>query len=299
MLRQIARSAVSLTRAPAIARFSNAAFIHDDTADNNKFTPFEFTKEDYKEIGVLMSKYPPNYKRSAVIPMLHLAQDRNGGWLSIAAMNKVASILDMHPMRVYEVATFYTMFQRKPIGKHHIQVCTTTPCQVRGAYKILETVEKHLGIKAGESTPDMQFHLSEAECLGACANAPMVQIAGAVCKDNFYEDLTPESTIALIETLKAGKVPLVGPQNGRANSEVTTSSFCSEPIVVTSHVATFTNFEPQLIFFFSRKFCDDALLMSHRAILRPYSNTCSQGPHGRTSLQGPAPGPTILNPELL
>ena len=126
----------------------------------------------------------------------------------------------MHPMRVYEVATFYTMFQRKPIGKHHIQVCTTTPCQVRGAYKILETVEKHLGIKAGESTSDMQFHLSEAECLGACANAPMVQIAGAVCKDNFYEDLTPESTIALIETLRAGKVPLIGPQNGRANSEV-------------------------------------------------------------------------------
>jgi NADH dehydrogenase (ubiquinone) flavoprotein 2 len=220
MLRQLARSAASLSRSPAIARFSNAAFIHDDTPDNNKFTPFEFTKEDYKEIDVLMSKYPPNYKRSAVIPMLHLAQDRNGGWLSIAAMNKVATILDMHPMRVYEVATFYTMFQRKPIGKHHIQVCTTTPCQVRGAYKILETVEKHLGIKAGESTPDMQFHLSEAECLGACANAPMVQIAGAVCKDNFYEDLTPESTIALIETLKAGKVPLVGPQNGRANSEV-------------------------------------------------------------------------------
>ena len=221
MLRQFARTAASLSRAPAIARFSNAAFIHDDTADNNKFTPFEFTKEDYKEIDVLMSKYPPNYKRSAVIPMLHLAQDRNGGWLSIAAMNKVASVLDMHPMRVYEVATFYTMFQRKPIGKHHIQVCTTTPCQVRGAYKILETVEKHLGIKAGESTSDMQFHLSEAECLGACANAPMVQIAGAVCKDNFYEDLTPESTIALIETLKAGKVPLIGPQNGRANSEVT------------------------------------------------------------------------------
>jgi NADH dehydrogenase (ubiquinone) flavoprotein 2 len=221
MLRQIARSAASLARSPAIARFSNAAFIHDDSPDNNKFTPFEFTKEDYKEIDVLMSKYPPNYKRSAVIPMLHLAQDRNGGWLSIAAMNKVASILDMHPMRVYEVATFYTMFQRKPIGKHHIQVCTTTPCQVRGAYKILETVEKHLGIKAGESTPDMQFHLSEAECLGACANAPMIQIAGAVCKDNFYEDLTPESTIALIETLKAGKVPLIGPQNGRANSEVT------------------------------------------------------------------------------
>jgi NADH dehydrogenase (ubiquinone) flavoprotein 2 len=220
MLRQVARSVASLSRSPAIARFSNAAFIHDDTSDNNKFTPFEFTKEDYKEIDVLMSKYPPNYKRSAVIPMLHLAQDRNGGWLSIAAMNKVASVLDMHPMRVYEVATFYTMFQRKPIGKHHIQVCTTTPCQVRGAYKILETVEKHLGIKAGESTPDMQFHLSEAECLGACANAPMVQIAGAVCKDNFYEDLTPESTIALIETLKAGKVPLIGPQNGRANSEV-------------------------------------------------------------------------------
>jgi NADH dehydrogenase (ubiquinone) flavoprotein 2 len=292
MLRQIARSAALFVRAPARARFSNAAFIHDDTPDNNKFTPFEFTKEDYKEIDVLMSKYPPNYKRSAVIPMLHLAQDRNGGWLSIAAMNKVATILDMHPMRVYEVATFYTMFQRKPIGTNHIQVCTTTPCQVRGAYKILQTVEKHLGIKAGESTPDMMFHLSEAECLGACANAPMVQIAGAVCKDNFYEDLTPESTIALIETLKAGKVPVVGPQNGRANSEVTPRLHCSRAIpqrrfMLQSCLSARESVVPLQC---PARFLPSSAFSHHHSV---------QGPHGRTSLQAPAPGPTIHNPDLL
>merc|ERR1711871_455854 len=104
------------------------------------------------------------------------------------------------------------------IGKHNIQVCTTTPCMVRGGYEILETIEQHLGIKCGESTPDMQFHLMEVECLGACTNAPMIQIDGPVCKNMFYEDLTKESTIAILEKLKKDEEPQMGPQNGRKNS---------------------------------------------------------------------------------
>lgn len=123
-----------------------------------------------------MSLYPEGHKQAAVIPMLDLAQRQNGGWLPLSAMNKVADILSMPRMRVYEVATFYTMFIRYPIGKYHIQICTTTPCMLRDSDSILHTIEKKLGIHVGETTKDKLFTLSEVECLGACVNAPMVQI---------------------------------------------------------------------------------------------------------------------------
>lgn len=127
-------------------------------------------------------------------------------------MNKVAKILKVPPMAVYEVATFYTMFNREPVGKHFLQLCTTTPCMYGGCGSkiILETIEKHLGIKAGQTTPDGVFTLIEVECLGACVNAPMLQLG-----DDFYENLSPESTVALLENLKNGKPVKPGPQNGK------------------------------------------------------------------------------------
>lgn len=116
--------------------------------------------------------------------MLDLAQRQNGGWLPLSAMNKVAELLSMPKMRVYEVATFYTMFIRQPIGKYHIQICTTTPCMLRDSDSILNTIQKKLGIHVGETTKDKMFTLTEVECLGACVNAPMVQI-----NDDYYVGL--------------------------------------------------------------------------------------------------------------
>ena len=110
---------------------------------------FEFTKENQDRIKALLQRYPPNYKRSAVIPLLYLAQEQNDNWVPLSGMNKIAEILDMAPIRVYEVATFYTMFNRAPVGKFHLQVCGTTPCQLCGAEKIIETIEKHLHVHCG------------------------------------------------------------------------------------------------------------------------------------------------------
>lgn len=128
--------------------------------------------------------YPEGHKQAAVIPMLDLAQRQNGGWLPLSAMNKVAELLNMPKMRVYEVATFYTMFIRHPIGKYHVQICTTTPCMLRDSDSILHAIEKKLGIHVGETTKDKLFTLTEVECLGACVNAPMVQI-----NDDYYASL--------------------------------------------------------------------------------------------------------------
>ncbi|KAL7007074.1 NADH:ubiquinone oxidoreductase 24 [Cystobasidiomycetes sp. EMM_F5] len=164
----------------------------------------------------IIGRYPPQYKKAAVIPLLDLAQRQNRGWTSISCMNYVAKLLEMPPMRVYEVATFYTMFNREPIGEHFLQVCTTTPCQLGGCGSdlILQTVKDHLGIKVGETTKDRKFTLIEAECLGACSNAPMIQI-----NDDFYEDLTPESIKKVLDEMAAGREPKPGPQSGRRTVE--------------------------------------------------------------------------------
>ncbi|OCT74612.1 hypothetical protein XELAEV_18033597mg [Xenopus laevis] len=183
-----------------------ASFVHKNTSENNPDTPFEFTAENYKVQLELLGNYPEGHKSGAVIPVLDLAQ-RQHGWLPISAMNKVADVLEMPAMCVYEVATFYTMFNRKPVGKYHIQICTTTPCMLCDSDSILEAVEKKLGIRVGETTSDKLFTLTEVECLGACVNAPMVQI-----NDNYYEDLTPKDVENIIDDLKAGKVPTPGPR---------------------------------------------------------------------------------------
>mmetsp|Transcript_5501 Transcript_5501/g.9688 ORF Transcript_5501/g.9688 Transcript_5501/m.9688 type:complete len:279 (-) Transcript_5501:2443-3279(-) len=192
--------------------YSDAVNSHRNTEENTADTPFDFSEENYQKIAALLRKYPVNYKASAVIPVLDLAQRQCGGWLPLAAMNKVARILEMPPMRVYEVATFYTMFNREKIGKYNVQVCTTTPCMVRGGYEILKACEDTLGIKVGGDTPDGLFHLMEVECLGACVNAPMIQI-----NDDFYEDLTAETTKKVLESFKNGNPLPKGPQNGRKN----------------------------------------------------------------------------------
>ncbi|CAH8861539.1 unnamed protein product [Trichobilharzia szidati] len=200
-------------------RQSSHLFVHRETPENNSQTPFEFTDENKKRLDVIIGNYPPAHKAAAIIPALDLAQ-RQHGWLPISAMNKVAEILNVPAMRVYEVATFYTMFNREPVGKYHIQICTTTPCMLGGAGSdvILDALKKNLGIEPGQTTKDKMFTLSEVECLGACVNAPMMQI-----NDDYYEDLTVEDTVRILEELKAGKKPKPGPQSGQGGR------FASEP----------------------------------------------------------------------
>lgn len=187
---------------------------HVNTPENNESTPFDFTPENMKVVDQIIKKYPKGYQKAATIPLLDLAQRQNGGWLPLAAMNKVAKIVNVPPIEVYEVASFYTMFNRQPIGKHHVQVCTTTPCMLRGAYEILDECKKVLGIKVGETSSDKMFTLGEVECAGACVNAPVMSVG-----DDYYEDLTPETTRSILEAFKKGEKPPHGPQIKRNHSE--------------------------------------------------------------------------------
>lgn len=147
----------------------------------------------------IISHYPAARKRSALIPVLDLVQRECGGWLSVEAMQKVADILDLPYMRVYEVASFYTMFNLKPVGKYHVKVCGTTPCWLRGAADVMQTCKNHLGVQLNETTADGMFTLSEFECLGGCVNAPVVQI-----NDDYIEDLNPEQIIKVLDDLQNG-----------------------------------------------------------------------------------------------
>lgn len=175
---------------------------------------FGFTAENLEKAQAIINRYPAGRQQSAVMPLLTLAQRQNGGWLSKAAMDYVAGLLGMAPVRVYEVATFYTMYNLQPVGRHLVEVCTTTPCWLRGSDAIVKACERFLGIRCGDTTIDGQFTLKEAECLGACVNAPMLQVG-----EQFYEDLTPESATALLDALAQGEQPKPGPQNGRRSSE--------------------------------------------------------------------------------
>lgn len=174
---------------------------------------FRFTPENLNKIEQIIAKYPAGRQRSAVIPTLDIAQRQNNNWLSVDAMNAVAEILDVPYIKVYEVATFYTMFNLKPVGKNFIQVCRTTPCWLRGADKLTKLVKDKYKINKGETTADGCFTLTEVECLGACVNAPMVQI-----NDDYYEDLSPEIFEKLLEDLKNNKKPKIGTQVNRQNS---------------------------------------------------------------------------------
>ena len=161
---------------------------------STKITDFIFDKKNLSLAAEIIKKYPTEGKRSAILPLLDLAQRQNGGWLSVSAIEYVANMLEIPYMRAYEVATFYTMFNLKPVGKYHVQVCTTTPCWLRGSDNIMKICEKKLGIKSGELTSNKQFSLIEIECLGACVNAPVVQI-----NDDYYEDLTEKKIANIID----------------------------------------------------------------------------------------------------
>jgi NADH-quinone oxidoreductase subunit E len=174
---------------------------------------FSFNSENLVKAKTIIAKYPAGRQASAVVPLLDLAQRQNDNFLSPEAMGYVATMLDMPPIKVREVATFYSMFNLHPVGKNFVQICRTTPCWLRGSDAITQTCKDKLGIGIGETTADGTFTLTEVECLGACVNAPMVQI-----NDDFYEDLTPEIMGKVLDDLAAGRKPPVGSQTGRRGS---------------------------------------------------------------------------------
>ena len=177
---------------------------------------FAFAPETEARAKTILARYPEDRKASAIIPLLDLAQRDNGGWLSSEAIEYVAAYLDMAPIRAYEVASFYTMFYLQPVGKYLIQVCRTTTCWACGSDEITKTCLDKLGVGMKEVTEDGLFSVMEVECLGACCNAPMVQI-----NDHYYEDLTPGRMAEIIDDLRAGKDVPIGPQCKR---------MCSEPL---------------------------------------------------------------------
>jgi len=174
---------------------------------------FAFTPENQALAEAIIARYPQGRESSSTIALLDLAQRQNGGWLSKHAIDYVAGLLQSAPIRVYEVASFYSMFNLAPVGRHLIQVCRTTPCWLRGSDGLTGACLKKLGVGLREMTEDGAFTVMEVECLGACANAPMVQI-----NDDYYEDLTPERMAEIIDLLRAGQEVPVGPQTGRLTS---------------------------------------------------------------------------------
>jgi NADH-quinone oxidoreductase subunit E len=184
------------------------------TAEFEQPASFDFTPENLDRAQAHIAKYPLGHQASAVLPLLDLAQRQHGGWLPRAAMDRVAAMLGMAPIRVYEVATFYTMFKLQPVGRYLLQACTTTPCWLRGSDEVLHACQKKLDIGVGGTTSDGLFTLVEVECLGACVNAPIVQV-----NDDFYEDLDGPAMEALLDALREGNAPPPGSIAGRRGSE--------------------------------------------------------------------------------
>ncbi|KTW26198.1 hypothetical protein T552_03090 [Pneumocystis carinii B80] len=191
---------------------NHTSFNHINTPENNPDIPFEFTPENLKRSKEIISRYPSEWKKAAVMPLLDLGQ-RQLGYTSISVMDYVAKLLNIPKMRVYEVATFYTMYNRQPVGTL-VQVCTTTPCQLCGSDQILKAVQDYLGVSPGGTTSDGKFTLMEMECAGACVNAPLFAVG-----DNYYEDLDPNTCIEVLKMIREGKSPKHGPQSGRKSCE--------------------------------------------------------------------------------
>jgi NADH-quinone oxidoreductase E subunit len=176
--------------------------------------PFSFSSKTLEEAQKIMSHYPKGREKSALGPILDLAQRQAGGWLSREVLDYVALFMNLPIIHVYEVASFYSMFNLKPVGTHFVQVCTTTPCWLKGSDQILNACKKVLSQKAFEGvSADGHFSVREVECLGACANAPMVQI-----NDDYYEDLDEESMTRILKDLQAGRDVKAGSQMGRLGS---------------------------------------------------------------------------------
>ncbi len=197
---------------------ADAVQIPDEAEVRARWGNFALTPENMEKARALIARYPEGRQASAVMGLLDLAQRQVGaetntqGWLPVPVIEYVAAMLGMPYMRAYEVATFYTMYNMAPVGKFHVQVCGTTPCMLRGSDDVLAAC-KSKGLIKGGTTPDGLFTLNEVECLGACANAPMVQI-----NDDNFEDLTFDSTVALLDALASGKPVKVGPQIKRQTS---------------------------------------------------------------------------------
>ena len=175
---------------------------------------FEFSNENLLEAKEIIKKYPEGKKQSAVMALLYIAQKQNDNWIPLAAMKYIGKFLDMPYVKVYEVATFYTMYNLTPVGKNFIQVCTTTPCMIRGAGKIVEACKEKISVNENELSKDKSCSWMEVECLGACISAPMMQI-----NNDYYEDLNKEKALEILDKIIKGKKPEPGSYRGRLNSE--------------------------------------------------------------------------------
>ena len=183
--------------------------VHDDQPQN-----FIFSNENLKKAEEILKRYPKKNKKSAVMPFLYLAQKQNDNWIPLAAMKYIAKLLSMPYISVYEVATFYTMYNLSPVGKHFVQVCTTTPCLIRGADKIVKLCKEKISPNENEVSNKSNCSWMEVECLGACVNAPMMQI-----NDDYYEDLDKEKTLKILDKILKGEKPTPGSYRGRINNE--------------------------------------------------------------------------------
>ena len=175
---------------------------------------FEFNKKKLEEVQKIIKNYPDGKQQSAVMALLYIAQRQNNNWVPLAAMKYIAKFLDMPYIKVYEVATFYTMYNLAPVGKYFVQVCTTTPCMIRGANQLVEACKEKISENECELSNDKSCSWMEVECLGACVNAPMMQI-----NDDYYEDLDKENVLKIIEQIINGQNPKPGSYRGRLNSE--------------------------------------------------------------------------------
>ena len=175
---------------------------------------FSFSNENLLKAKDIVKMYPKNYRESSIMPLLSMAQSQNDGWLPKKAIEYVSKFLNVPEMKVLEIATFYSMYNLSPVGKHHIEICTTSPCMLRGSDNLLEKLKNWIGINTGEITDDNKFSLNRVECLGACVNAPVVKI-----NENYYEDLDLQSFEELINKLSNNKNVKIGPQSSRRGSE--------------------------------------------------------------------------------
>ena len=185
--------------------------IADDSVQPNNFS---FNTENLSKANKIIKMYPSNFKESSIMPLLSLAQSQNEGWLPKKAIEYVSEFISVPEIKILEIATFYSMYNLSPVGKYHIEVCTTTPCMLRGSDSMLNLCKKKLGIELGEVSKDKNFSLGKVECLGACVNAPVVKI-----NDDYFEDLNSQTLNKLIETITKNKVVKIGPQSKRKGTE--------------------------------------------------------------------------------
>ena len=182
--------------------------VHEDQPKD-----FKFNNENLKKVDEILKKYPEKNKKSAVMPFLYLAQKQNNNWIPLAAVKYISKYLSMPYINVYEIATFYSMFNLSPVGKYFIQVCTTTPCLIRGADKIVKVCKQKISQKENQISKNGECSWTEVECLGACVNAPMMQI-----NNDYYEDLDEKSSAKIIDSIFKNEILEPGSYRGRKNT---------------------------------------------------------------------------------